>query len=182
MSSCTLPAGRRRVDSFHDGHLSAGTLLSGVLGLIAALTAGCGGAPSASELAPVTTLNGSVPPGTLARLIDESEMMRTSDGQGHTILVMRGTRVAGTRAALHTHPYGGTTCVLQGRMTLYMEGASPSAAEAGTCYFMPPGMMMAASNQSAVDSIIMDYFVVPDGQPAWTVVEPYVTDPNGHFD
>jgi hypothetical protein len=37
---------------------------------------------------------------------------------------------------------------------------------------MPPGTMMAASNQGAVDSIIMDYFVVPDGQPAWNVVEP----------
>ena len=130
----------------------------------------------------VTTLNGQVPPERVMPLRDQKQMLRTSDGQGNTILVARGTRPAHSRSPIHIHAHGGTTCVLEGQMTLYMEDMEPMDAPAGACYFMPPGPVMSGVNTGETDAVIIDSFTFPEGTQPWNVVEPNTDGADDQFD
>lgn len=110
-------------------------------------------------------------PGTMAKSIKEERILDTTDGEGNQVIVARTTRAPGTRTPLHLHEYGGTTCVLEGEMTLYLEGATPQKAVAGQCYYMPAGKAMAGINTGNVNAVMLDTFKVPAGRPVWTVVE-----------
>ena len=110
-------------------------------------------------------------PGTMAKSIGEDRILDTTDGRGHQVIVARTTRAPGTRTPLHLHEHGGTTCVLEGEMTLYLEGAAPQRAVAGQCYFMPAGKAMAGVNTGTVNAVMLDTFTVPEGMPVWSVVE-----------
>ena len=121
-------------------------------------------------------------PGVMARSIKEEHVLKAPDGQGNEAIVARTTRAPGTRTPLHLHEHGGTTCVLEGEMTLYLEGAEPAKAVAGECYFMPAGKAMAGVNTGAVNAVMLDVFTVPVGQPVWTVVESAGREMQNQFD
>ena len=120
----------------------------------------------------VTTLNGERPPGQLARLVDAITMLDAVDVNGQRIVVEKGTRKAGTRVGIHVHEYGGHTCVLSGEITGFMEGHAPKKWPAGTCYYMPPDMLMAAANLGTEDVVLIDTFILPPGKPTITILEP----------
>lgn len=121
--------------------------------------------------ADITTINGEVPPGT-PTAVDESltKLDVIQDGIQH--LVYQDTRSPGTRSPIHEHPYGGTTCVISGQMTLFLEGSEPQVANVGDCYWMPPGLPMTGANTGVDYAVMIDTFAVPPGQPVWWVVEP----------
>ena len=129
-------------------------------------------AASASAALDVTTLNGERPPGRLARLVDAITMLDTVDVNGQRIVVEKGIRKAGTRVGIHVHEYGGHTCVLSGEITGFMEGHAPQKWPAGTCYYMPPDMLMAAANLGTEDVELIDTFLLPPGKPTITIREP----------
>lgn len=118
----------------------------------------------------VTTINGQVPPGK-AMPAQAEELVQSGNGAGSTVYVYRTTRAAGTRAPIHVHDYGGTTCMLEGEMTLFMEGTAPHTAHSGECYWMPPGEVMTGVNTGKTDAVFYDVFTVPEGQPVWRVIE-----------
>lgn len=97
-------------------------------------------------------------------------------------LIIPGRREAGSRAPVHTHPNGGSTCVLQGKMSLYLEGkvddkgkSVPATSVGGDppgtvqCYHMPADtegnfeVKMAGVNEGDIDALIIDIFPVPEG-------------------
>ncbi len=127
-----------------------------------------------------TTVNGLAPIGearvlaTSTRLIDE-----TTDGIRH--LVYRDVRAVGTRAAIHMHPYGGSTCVLSGEVTIYIEGKEPQTAGAGDCYWMPIDTPMYAYNSGTVDAVFFDTFNIPPDAEPWVVIEPGMEDQAQNF-
>ena len=129
-------------------------------------------ATSASAATQITMLNGERPPGRLARLVDATTMLDTVDVNGQRIVVEKGTRKAGTRVGIHVHEYGGHTCVLSGEITGFMEGHAPKKWPAGTCYYMPPNMPMAAGNLGTEDVVLIDTFILPPGKPTITILEP----------
>ena len=94
----------------------------------------------------------------------------TIDGKQHVI--NKDIRPAGTRAPVHIHPYGGSTCVMQGEMTLYMDGFDPVTKKAGECYWMPHSHRMSGVNTGTETAVMFDSFIVPIGAPTWQVVEP----------
>jgi len=59
--------------------------------------------------------------------------------QGVEYKHLRGGRTAGARAPLHRHDFSATTHVLQGYVTLFLEGHAPKTYAAGESYYMPPG-------------------------------------------
>ena len=126
----------------------------------------------ASTALDVSTLNGERPPGRLARLVGSITMMDTVDVNGQRIVVEKGIRKAGTRVGIHVHEYGGHTCVLSGEITGFMEGHAPKKWPAGTCYYMPPAMLMAAANLGMEDAVLVDTFILPPGKPTITIREP----------
>ncbi len=130
------------------------------------------GVAGAGQLPDVTTINGEVPP-LRTTLAFKSQTVSVGDnGNGYQTIVIRTTRKAGTRSPIHTHNYGGTTCVLKGQMTLYLDGSKPATKKAGSCYFMPPGPLMAGLNTGKVTAVMIDMFTVPIGDPVWTVRQP----------
>lgn len=121
--------------------------------------------------ADVTTINGEVPPG-IPTAVDESVTLLDVVDSGIQHLVYRDTRSPGTRSPIHEHPYGGTTCVISGEMTLYLEGSEPQLAREGECYWMPPGLPMTGVNTGVDFAVMIDNFAVVPGQPVWFVIEP----------
>lgn len=128
--------------------------------------------PAAAAAEPVITINGSPPPGILQPLDDVETMIDTVTSDGNRLLVVQGTRRAGTRAAIHFHDYGGYTCVLTGVMTDYVEGQPPRTYPAGTCYYMPPDVPMTAVNLGTEDARLIDNFTLPPGAMPMTALEP----------
>ena len=119
----------------------------------------------------VTTINGEPPP-AVPTAVDESVTLLDVIDNGVQHLVYRDTRSPGTRSPIHQHPYGGTTCVLSGEMTLYLEGSDPQVAGPGECYWMPPGLSMTGVSSGVDYAVMIDTFAVVPGQPVWYVVEP----------
>lgn len=120
----------------------------------------------------ITTINGSVPSGSLLPLQNVSTMLDTIDAYGNRLVVTQGTRKAGTRVAIHMHKYGGHTCVLSGQITDFVNGREPMEWPAGTCYYMPPDTLMSAANLGTVDAVLIDTFNLPPGEPTITIREP----------
>lgn len=131
-----------------------------------------GGVSAAGSELNVTTLNGERPPGRLERLVGVTTMLDTVDVSGKRIVVDKGVRRAGTRVGIHVHEYGGHTCVMSGEITDFMEGHPPSKWPAGTCYYMPPNILMTAANLGTEDAVLIDTFILPPGAPTITIREP----------
>lgn len=136
--------------------------------VLVSLSIACSGCGAPRETA--SEINGAAPPGQpeAARV---EELLRVSTPQGSEMVINRTTRAAGTRAPMHVHEHGGTTCVLQGEMTLFLEGAAPRRVTAGGCYWMPAGPVMTGVNTGTTEAVLHDIFVVPPGRPVWRVVE-----------
>lgn len=167
------------------GRMSAAGL---VLAVFTALS-GCSSDTTVDEVvlaqpsppaADVTMINGQIPPGPATR-VDESVTMLDVVDDGLQHLVYRDTRSPGTRSPIHVHPYGGTTCVLSGQMTLYLQGSEPQIANDGECYWMPPGRPMTGVSSGVDYAVMIDTFAVPPGEPVWWVVEPGTEDLTDEF-
>lgn len=143
------------------------------LTVFAAMLTGCAtSSVTPSRALDINMLNGATLPGEMARMVDESTMLDTIGADGMRIVIERGIRKAGTRAAIHIHEHGGTTCALTGEVTVFMEGHAPAKWPAGTCYYMPPHTLMAAANLGTEDVVMIDTFILPPKMPTITVREP----------
>lgn len=137
---------------------------------------------AAAELGSTTTVNGEVPPGVAAKLVDLTVLTDTVQVDGNRLLVQQGIRKAGTRAPIHYHDYGGRTCVLSGTITDFVEGMDPMIYPAGSCYDMPEDTAMTAVNLGDEDVLLVDTFVLPPRKPTIIVLEPNwpdLADPTG---
>jgi quercetin dioxygenase-like cupin family protein len=146
----------------------------GTMGARAALILVAGFSTSAlgaDIAADVTTINGLALPAVMRPLQDVSTMLDTVDANGNRLFITKGTRLAGTRVAIHMHLYGGHTCVLTGEITDYVEGSEPAKHPAGTCYYMPPNIPMSAANLGVEDAVLIDTFNLPFGVPYITILE-----------
>ncbi len=151
-----------------------------VLALALTAAAGCGDAGTprlqpghdGNGMVPITEINGAVPPETATYAARSVVIQESPTQSGEITSISRTTRLPGTRAPIHMHPYGGTTCVLEGEMTLYLEGARPARAPAGSCYFMPPGRAMTGVNTGAGTAVMLDIFTAPPGAPTTEFREP----------
>ena len=117
------------------------------------------------------------------RLLTVPQLDARGQPTGMILVTSRSVREQGTRSPIHVHPYGGQTCVISGEMTLYLEGtASLERAGPGDCYYMPAGRRMSGVNSAQSVTIMIDTFVVPQGEQVWIVVEPGMEDSQNQFD
>jgi len=141
-----------------------------------------GSSPAGADLGSTTTVNGATPPATAAPLSDLTVMLDTVQADGRRLLIQQGIRKPGTRAPIHSHDFGGHTCVLSGTITDFVEGEEPMTISAGSCYYMPPHVAMTAANLGNDDVRLIDTFILPPDAPAIIVLEPGwpdLTDPTG---
>jgi len=130
------------------------------------------GSVTAQVLPPSNRINGEVPPMTPTLAASQRLEMKQTVGNGFILITHQTYRARGTRAPIHTHPYGGQTCVIKGEMTLYMDGATPARKVAGECYWMPPNRRMTGVNTGKSEAVMFDTFLVPDEKDIWIIVEP----------
>lgn len=129
----------------------------------------------------VTTINGTVPPGRI-QAAQVTRLLRVNLESGEVLYQYRTVRPPGTRAPIHTHPYGGSTCVIQGETTMRIEGRPGAVTHrAGTCFYMPPGPVMANFNSGTIPFITLDTFILKKGQKPMQVVEPGHAHIEGEF-
>lgn len=169
------------MQKIHSMHRRFGAV---ALAMSVAILSGCMTAPAAVSGAAakaaqrcegVTEINGKPVPGRREKLVDVVHMLdevATDAGGTKHVLVERGTRKAGTRAVIHMHDHGGVTCILKGEMTIFMQGREPKTYPAGQCYYMPSGVVMAASNLGPQDVDLIDSFTLPPGAEPMTMCEP----------
>jgi quercetin dioxygenase-like cupin family protein len=117
------------------------------------------------------TINTETPPGKITRALISDTIIKVDRPNGTEVLVVRTVCQAGTRTPIHRHDHSGVTCVLEGEMTLFLEGSAPQRAQAGDCYNMPAGLHMVGANLGTVDAVMHDIFTVPKGDDVWTVLE-----------
>ena len=119
----------------------------------------------------IAKINGMALPGEMKTLVNVKTMIDTKTESGMRLVITQGTRLAGTRVGIHIHHYGGTTCVLSGAITDFVEGHPPMYWPAGTCYYMPPNTPMSAANLGSTDALLQDIFYLPPDAPTITIIE-----------
>jgi quercetin dioxygenase-like cupin family protein len=119
----------------------------------------------------VTTINGKIPPG-IVTTAEITLLLSAPLSGGQVLYQYRTVRQPGTRAPIHTHPYGGSTCILKGESTLRVEGIPGARTyKAGQCFFMPSGPAMANFNSGKIPFTAIDTFVLRPGEKPMKVVE-----------
>lgn len=119
-----------------------------------------------------TTVNGEVPPGVVT-VADVTLLLKQRLGGGRVLYQYRAERPVGTRAPIHAHPFGGSSCVIEGENTLRIEGVPGSRpVPAGSCYYMPGGPVMVNYSSGTVPLVVIDTFILTKGQQPWVVAEP----------
>jgi len=134
------------------------------------------GSAATSAQANDNKINGEVPAAPTKCLNNERHViMHFNNFNGEYVRIEPGIREAGTRSPVHEHPYSGSTCVLQGKMTLTLEGQQDQTFQGDLatglveCYPMPAPdssdvNKMAATNTGSGNALIIDIFTVPTGK------------------
>ena len=125
-----------------------------------------------AEVLPTSFINGKKPPGRVAELVDTQKLVDEIRPDGMQQLVLKGTRLPGTRVAIHVHEYSGFTCIFEGLITDFVEGKKDATYGPGDCYYMPANTPMSAANLGEEPVVLIDSFVVPPGKPVIRKIEP----------
>jgi len=114
-------------------------------------------------------------------IADVTLLLKQRLGGGRVLYQYRSERPVGTRAPIHTHPFGGSSCVIEGEK-LRIEG-EPGArtVPAGNCYYMPGGPVMVNYSSGSVPLVVIDTFILAKGQRSWVVSEPGYEDLERQF-
>ena len=81
------------------------------------------------------------------------------------------------RVPIHIHQISGLTCIISGQITDFVEGQTKKVFGAGDCYYMPAETPMSAVNLGAKPVVLVDIFVLPDGEKSMKVIESGVDYP-----
>lgn len=82
-------------------------------------------------------------------------------------------RSPGTRAPIHVHPSGGSTCFITGESTLRIEGVPGSRTyRAGECVFMSSGPVMVNFNSGTIPFEAIETYILKEGEKPLRVIEP----------
>lgn len=119
----------------------------------------------------VSMINGEVPPGTISPA-EITLLLHAPLGDGQVLYQYRAVRPPGTRAPIHSHQHGGSTCMIKGETTLRVEGIPGAQTyRAGQCFFMPSGPAMANFNSGKIPFIAIDTFILRAGEKPMKVLE-----------
>lgn len=90
---------------------------------------------------------------------------------GREGVVARGEFNAGAAVPKHTHPGEEMAYILEGQVTLEIEGKPPATLKAGDVFFVPAGQVHAAKNAGTTPAKVLSTYVVEKGKPLATPVK-----------
>ena len=84
---------------------------------------------------------------------------------GREAVVARVEVAAGAKAGRHTHPGDEISYVMDGEVTLLVDGQAPRVLKAGESFVVPAGVVHDAHNDSAAPVKLLGVYVVEKGKP-----------------
>ncbi|APW36675.1 cupin [Rhodoferax koreense] len=109
--------------------------------------------------------------GTSPAFAQASGLTRTMVGKadvsvpGREAVVARVEVAAGAKAGRHTHPGDEISYVMDGEVTLLVDGQAPRILKAGESFVVPAGVVHDAHNDSAAPVKLLGVYVVEKGKP-----------------
>lgn len=89
---------------------------------------------------------------------------------GREAVVARAEFKAGAEAPKHTHPGEELAYVLEGELTLEIEGKPPAKLKAGDVFFVPAGTVHSAKSGKS-GTVVISTYVIEKGKPLATPVK-----------
>jgi quercetin dioxygenase-like cupin family protein len=86
----------------------------------------------------------------------------------HEAVLARGEFQPGAMVPRHTHPGDEVGFVLEGEVTIEMDGKPPLKLKAGDSFFVPVGTIHAAKNTSKAAATVISTYIVEKGKPLAT--------------
>ena len=90
---------------------------------------------------------------------------------GREALVARGEFQPGAAAPKHTHPGEEIGFILEGEVTVEIEGQPAKTLKAGDTFFIPAGTVHSAKNTGKAQALVLSTYVVEKGKPLATPVK-----------
>ena len=90
---------------------------------------------------------------------------------GREAVMARGEFQAGATVPKHTHPGDEVSYVLEGEITVEVEGQPATTLKAGQAFFVPAGKVHSAKNASKAAAAVLSTYVVEKGKPLATPVK-----------
>ena len=84
---------------------------------------------------------------------------------GREAVVARVDVAAGGKSGRHTHPGDEISYILEGELTLLVDGQPPRQVKAGESFVVPAGMVHDAHNNGSVATKLVGVYVVEKGMP-----------------
>jgi quercetin dioxygenase-like cupin family protein len=95
----------------------------------------------------------------------------TAGHEAREAVLARGEFNPGAAAPKHTHPGEEVAYVLEGQVTLEIEGKPPATLQTGDVFFIPAGTVHSAKNAGTTPAKILSTYIVEKGKPLATPVK-----------
>ena len=89
----------------------------------------------------------------------------------HETVIARGEFAVGGAPPRHTHPGDEVGYILEGELTIEMDGKPPQTVKAGDSFFIPAGTIHTAKNTGKVPAVAISTYIVEKGKPLATPVK-----------
>lgn len=89
----------------------------------------------------------------------------------HETVQARGDFEPGAVVPKHSHPGEEVGFILQGELTVDIEGKPTQTLKAGDVFFIPAGTVHAARNASKAPTVVISTYIVEKGKPLSTMVK-----------
>src|ERR1700682_4172072 len=111
----------------------------------------------------VTLPSGAQEPGPArAQRVLRENVQGMPTGEKQEVRVLTASLKPGDQTVFHTHRSPVTVYILEGALTLEMEGGGPDTVKAGQALVEPPNVKMTGYNRSTADSIRLIIFYVSE--------------------
>jgi quercetin dioxygenase-like cupin family protein len=131
-----------------------------------ALLAGLWGLRDSSAQAPAAAPAAGAPPPTGFKRV---ELQRHDvSTQGHEAVTARGDFQPGAAVPRHTHPGEEIGYVVEGELTVEIDGKPPQKVKAGEAFFIPAGLVHAGKNTGKGGAVVLSTYLVEKGKPLAT--------------
>ena len=84
---------------------------------------------------------------------------------------MRGEFDPGAAVPKHTHPGEEVGYILQGELTVEVEGKPAQTLKAGDSFFIPAGTVHSGKNASKSPTVVLSTYIVEKGKPLASMVK-----------
>jgi len=90
---------------------------------------------------------------------------------GHEAVMTKGDFNPGAAVPKHTHPGEEVAYILEGQVTIEVEGKPPAILKAGDVFFIPAGTVHTAKNSGTTPAKVLSTYIVEKGKPLATPVK-----------